>query len=64
MKGVNLYAHTAITSVAAVMSASPASERLVYLSWNTTAAKPMETSIESLSMGTTTLTTPCWMAKW
>ena len=44
------------------MMARPESERLVYVSWKTTAENAMATTMDSLSMGTTTETIPSWMA--
>ena len=62
VRGRRTYAQMAITRVPHTMKASPSPDRRVRRSLNTTAEKAMDTRMLSVSMGTTTLTTPFWMA--
>ncbi len=57
-----LYEAMAIAIVPSTISASPALARLPSLSLKARREKAMDTKMLSLSMGTTTLTTPFWMA--
>lgn len=55
---INPYTFTSIISVPATISARPIADFFVSRSRNTSAEKPMDTRMLSLSMGTTTLARP------
>ncbi len=57
------YASSVMATVPATMSAKPSAARRVSVSLSTSHAKATETRMDSLSICTTTLTTPVWIAR-